>query len=264
MRDYVRKLGYVQIMLFITLLAIISAEILAFVVIKIFSFPYIPSTPIVTFLVTALVTPFISWHLLDLLFKIDKMEQIMNDLATYDSMTKLLSRQAFFKRSIDLHDMCAKSQKSYTIAIIDIDNFKSINDTYGHAYGDKVLIEFGNVITKAIDLNYVIGRIGGEEFALLFNIDKDTMKQNMDKVHQHILDSKIPYKEESNITYTVSVGIFENETPNTLTFNEALSNADHALYDAKTTGKNKSVIFSKALQNNNIPRKASNIRSREY
>ncbi|HHD79730.1 MAG TPA: GGDEF domain-containing protein [Epsilonproteobacteria bacterium] len=264
MRHLVRKLGYFQVMVLITLSAIISAEILAYVISEILSFPYpVPSTPVVTFLVTALVTPFISWHLLDLLFKIDKMEQIMHDLAMYDSMTKLLSRQAFFKRSLALHDMCASTQQSYTVAIIDIDDFKSINDTYGHAYGDKILIEFGEVILKVLDASYVIGRIGGEEFALLLNIDKNTMKQEMDKVHQGILDSKVPYK-GSSIKYTISIGIFENKTPNTLTFDEALSHADHALYDAKVTGKNKSVIFSKALSNNNILRKASNLRSRKY
>ncbi|HFQ62273.1 MAG TPA: hypothetical protein ENK39_08260, partial [Epsilonproteobacteria bacterium] len=90
MRHLVRKLGYFQVMLLITLSAVISAEVLAYAIIKIFSFPYpLPSTPIVTFLVTAILAPFISWPLLELLFSLDKMEQKMNDLATYDSMTKL-------------------------------------------------------------------------------------------------------------------------------------------------------------------------------
>jgi len=262
-RNVVQKLGHLQVIILITVVAIIFSELFAYLIIKIFSFPYpFPSTPIVTLLVTAILTPFISWHLLELLFSIDALEQKMNYLATYDPMTKLLSRQAFFQRSLNLIDTSLKkSHKSYTVSIIDIDNFKSINDSYGHAYGDKILIHFGSLISKVLDTHYIIGRIGGEEFAILSNIDIKIMKEVMDKLHQSIVKSKILYQ-NNPITYTISIGIFENKKPNILTFDEALSYADHALYYAKVTGKNKSIIFSETLLNNNSLRKTSNLRSR--
>ncbi len=254
MRHLVRKLGHFQLMLLITLSAVISAEVLAYIVIKIFSFPYlIPATPVVTFLVTVISAPFISWPILELLFSLDKMEQKMNDLATYDSMTKLLSRQAFFKRSLALHDSFKNPLKPYSVAIIDIDNFKSINDTYGHADGDKVLIHFGALISSTLDSNYIIGRIGGEEFAVLSHINIQTMEKEMEKLHHALVKSKIPYQDKY-IEYTLSIGIFENKTPDVLSFDEALSQADSALYQAKITGKNQSILFSK---------KTSNLRTRK-
>ena len=249
LRYLVQKLGHIQVIILITMVAVIFAEVFAYIVTSTFNFPYlIHSTPIVTFLVTAILTPFISWHLLELLFSIDEMEQKMNHLATYDSMTKLLSRQAFFKRSLDLHTSFKQAHKSYTVAIIDIDNFKSINDTYGHANGDKVLIHFGTLISNILDSNYIIGRIGGEEFAVLSHINMQTMEKEMEKLHHTLVKSKIPYQDKY-IKYTLSIGVFENKTPEVISFDEALSQADSALYQAKITGKNQSILFSKKISN---------------
>ncbi len=263
LRNIVQKLGHTQVIVIITIFAIIAAEILTFLFMDIFNFPYpVPSTPVVTFLVTAILTPFISWHLLALLFSIDKMEQKMNYLATYDSMTKLFSRQAFFKRSLALHDTVVKSHKTYSVAIIDIDNFKSINDKYGHAYGDKLLTYFGTLILKTLDSDYIIGRIGGEEFAVVLDVDIDTLKTQMDRLHQAVLYSNIT-DIDTNIAYTISIGLFENRLAGILSFDEALSHADYALYYAKTTGKNKSVVFSESLPDNKFSKKSSNFRSRK-
>jgi len=262
MRSVVQKLGHFQVVSLITIVSIIFAELFAYFIADFFSFSYpIPSSLVVTLLATGALTPFISWPLVKLLFAIDEMEKKMNYLATYDPMTKLLSRQAFFKSSLALHEIFLSSKKFYTVAIIDMDNFKLINDTYGHACGDKVLVDFGKALIKLFDSKHVIGRIGGEEFALFFTVDKHEMKQKMGKIHQSILDSTVSYK-DSHIKYTVSIGIFENETPNEITLDEALSFADHALYNAKTTGKNKSIIYTEALVNDNTSRKSSNFRSK--
>jgi len=262
MRNLVRKLGHFQVIILITLAAVISAEILAYGVVKIFSFPYpVPSTPVVTFLVTAILTPFLSWHLLKLLFFIDDMEQKMNHLATYDSMTKLLSRQAFFKQAQHLHDDFQKNNQTYSVCIIDIDNFKSINDTYGHALGDKVLINFGQIFYNVFKSDYTIGRIGGEEFALLLYVDIHKAKQYIEVLQEAITQSNILYKGE-HVKYTVSIGIFENKTSNTLLFDNALSKADTALYYAKLSGKNKYIVFSESLPKIDFSDAASNLRHR--
>jgi len=262
MRNVVQKLGHLQVVSLITIVAVIFAELFAYFIADFFSFSYpIPSSLIVTLLATGILTPFISWPLVKLLYSLDELEQKMNYLATYDPMTKLLSRQAFFKRSLSIHDMFANSKKSYTVAIIDMDDFKLINDTHGHEYGDKVLIDFGKVILNIFEPKNIIGRIGGEEFALFFTVDKYTMKQEMDKIHQSLLNSKIPHN-DSYIMYTISIGIFENKTPNKITLDEALSFADNALYKAKVTGKNKSIIYSDTLLNDNAARRSSNFRSK--
>jgi len=248
MRNLVRKLGHFQVIILITLAAVISAEILAYIIIRIFDFPYpLPSTPVVTFLVTAILTPFISWHLLELLFFIDKMEQKMNDLATYNAMTKVFSRQAFFEQAQKLHQDFQEEGKVYTVCIIDIDNFKSINDNYGHAAGDKVLTHFGEILNQTFIDNNIVGRIGGEEFAVFIDGDTRTCQSIVEKLQRNIALSTTVFKEHP-ITFTVSIGICENNMTQ-MSLDEALSQADKALYHAKRTGKNKMVVFSDELLN---------------
>ena len=263
MRNIVRKLGHIQMTFLITLSAILAAEILAYFIPYVFSFPYLfPSDAIITFLITAILTPFLSWHLLKLLFFVDELEQEMNYLATYDSMTKLLSRQAFFKHSLALHENAKLTKDTYCVCIIDIDNFKYINDTYGHSGGDKVLIHFGTLLSKLYDSNYIVGRIGGEEFSIISKLDITTKHNEMQKIHDTLATSTCTYK-NTEIAYTVSIGIFENTMPESITFDEALSHADNALYEAKNTGKNKSVIFNNFNLHTDLPKKASNLRSRK-
>jgi len=243
MRNLIRKLGHTQIILLITLVTIVLTQILAYVLISLFGFPYeIPLTPVITFAITAITTPIVSWHLIKLLISIDALEQEMNHLATYDPMTKFLSRQAFFERSLEAHRLHMEMEKTYTVCIIDIDSFKTINDAYGHACGDKVLVEFGktfHVLFSAVEL---AGRIGGEEFALMLDIKETKAVQMMQNLHAAVTASTTCCLEKS-ISYTVSIGIFENKTPHTLNLDEALSRADHALYRAKVSGKNRSVVY---------------------
>lgn len=244
----------------ITLLAVVSALFFEYVIYSAFSFPYhIPSTPLVSFTVTVILAPLISWYPLKLLFTIDDMEQKMYNLATYDSMTKILTRRAFFSHSSRLHDTCKTSNKPYSVCIIDIDNFKSINDTYGHAYGDKVLMNLGEVFDQTFEEQYIVGRIGGEEFAVVIDRDAKTMKKKMDTLHKNISRATVPF-EDKHIRYKVSIGIFENTKPFKYNFDEALSNADDALYHAKVTGKNKTVIYSNNLSSKKISKKSENIR----
>jgi len=248
-------------MLFVTIAAIVVAEILAYIVIKVFSFPYITSTPIVTFAVTLLTTPFISWTLLKLLFYLDEMEEKMNFLATYDSMTMLLRREAFFRRAMKVHHVARQYSTPYSIAIIDIDNFKYINDTYGHDGGDKIIVHLGQILLELFQLNNPIGRIGGDEFALLFPIEIEKMKKEMKVIHTILQETAVPHNEEC-IKYSISIGICENSIPEKITFDETLSYADKALYEAKRTGKNKSVIYYEGNSFNDIGRGSSNLRDR--
>ena len=261
LRKLLRKIGYIKVMLILTIAAIIVAEILAYVVIKTFSFPYLPSTPIVTFGVTLLTTPFISWALLKLLFDLDEMEEKMYFLATYDSMSMLLRREAFFQCATRVHHAAQQYAQSYSIAIIDIDNFKSINDTYGHDGGDKIIAHFGQILLDLFSLDNPVGRIGGEEFALLFPIDTENMEKEMEAIHTILHEASIVYDGDL-IGYTVSIGIFENSIPDKITLDEALSYADKALYEAKRTGKNKSVIYHEKIAFNDIPGRSVNLRDR--
>ena len=243
MRRLVHQFGQVKLMVLVTIIAILFAEFLAWTISMVFSLAYpVPSAPLLTFLVTAIVTPFLAWYPLKYLFFIDRMEQRMHNMATYDALTRFYTRQAFFLQAQKrYHDV-----SSYTVAFIDIDDFKSINDTYGHAYGDKVLVDFGKQFTETLEGDYLVGRLGGEEFALVIETDASSMQKQMEALRRVIAHSKVPYH-TTPFGYTISIGIFENQTPESLTIDDALSRADQALYRAKQLGKNRTIVYTESL-----------------
>ena len=262
MRRFIRKIGHIKLVILITISAIIASELLIYLISKLFSIPYlIPGSVILAFLIPLILAPIISWHLVKLLLKIDTLEMQMRYLANYDSMTKLLSRQAFFDRSLQLHETCISQKKSYIAAIVDIDNFKHINDTYGHAIGDKILENLGELFKNTFTNSEIIGRIGGEEFTLVMYHSPKNQQKIIDNFREKVSKEKIMVNSHA-IHYTISIGLFNNLTPKDLTFEKALSNADYALYHAKVTGKNKMVIFTHSLLSENISKQSSYLRNR--
>jgi len=259
-RQFIRKVGHIKLIILITILAIIASELLTYLICKIFSVPYfVPASPLVAFIIPLILVPIGSWQFLKLLFKIDGLEIKMRYLANYDSMTKLLSRQAFFKRSLELHENAISTKKSYIVAIIDLDNFKNINDTYGHSVGDKALINLGKLFQDSFVNSEIVGRIGGEEFALVMYTNSKNQQKMIDNFREKVSKDKLLINNHT-IKYTISIGLFNNLSPENVNFHNALSNADYALYHAKVTGKNKTVTFTQSLISQDIPQKSSSLR----
>ena len=257
MRRLVHRFGQVRLTILLTFVAILFAEILTWLISRIFSLDYpVPSVPLLAFLVTAIITPLITWHVLKYLFFIERLEQRMHHLATYDTLTRFYTRQAFFTRMQKRY----RDLPSYAVAFIDIDDFKSINDTYGHAYGDKVLVDIGKRFAATLGDDYLVGRIGGEEFALVMETDAASMQQQMEALRHAVTRAKIPYH-TTPFGYTISIGIFENQTPGTLTIDDALSRADRALYRAKQLGKNHTVVYSESFPDNPSEQHSTQFRS---
>ena len=246
MRRLVHRFGQIKLTILITIVAIILAEILLMLISQLFSIPYpVPSEPLTTFFVTAIVTPFISWHVLKYLFFIERLEERMHHMATYDALTHFYTRQAFFLQAQKRY----RNVPSYAVAFIDIDDFKSINDTYGHAYGDKVLVDIGKKFSKILGDDCLVGRIGGEEFALVMETDAATMQEQMEALRHAVAHARVPYH-TTPFGYTISIGIFENLTPGILTIDDTLLRADHALYRAKHLGKNQTIVYSESFSDN--------------
>ena len=91
----------------------------------------------------------------------------MRSLASYDSLTGLLSRHAFFDNANNLCVAGPARDKPFAVMIIDLDHFKSINDRYGHPAGDAVLKLFADVVNSVARRSDIVGRLGGEEFAIV-------------------------------------------------------------------------------------------------
>ena len=192
--------------------------------------------------------------------------QQLEYLAKTDFLTKINNRGSFFELSTHALNLGNRSNHPITVAMFDIDFFKQVNDDYGHEAGDNILIAFAKQLTNIFRGYDIIGRIGGEEFAVcLPNTYIDHAKIVCERLREHIEHTLFSIEKESNetvgkcINITVSIGlVLANSEP--ITIDGLLKKADEALYYAKEHGRNqvvdinditnKSVIIKQEYSNN--------------
>ena len=179
--------------------------------------------------------------------KLREEASIMKTAAEKDSLTNLYNHNSFYERLNERIDKIKQEEKLHLI-VVDIDNFKSIYDTYGHIAGDKVIIHLSHVIKKTLNKFDFASRYGGEEFVGVYNnISENEVMSIANKIKDECRDAIIRYKasgdELFNIKYTVSIGVtsYIKEIKSAA---QMFDCADKGLYKAKKTGKNK-VIFTK-------------------
>ena len=155
----------------------------------------------------------------------------------HDSLTGLYNRRYFMQAGEDEIERAERNKKSLALMMIDIDYFKDVNDTYGHAAGDKVLKNLANILKDSVREIDIVGRLGGEEFGIIL---PDTNIINAEKaaerLRKNIEDSSIQFEEES-ISITVSIGV-SSYTQKVYNMSDLLHEADIALYKAKDRGRN--------------------------
>lgn len=153
--------------------------------------------------------------------------------ANYDELTNIFNRHAFDA----IEETITKN--NYSIAILDIDFFKKVNDTYGHASGDIVLKEIGKVLESYSNNQILVGRWGGEEFVILGGpkISYEEFVSTLESIRIKISETKFIIKKGKIINCTVSIGSKYIKSSKSL--DEAVNKADKNLYKAKQTGRNK-------------------------
>ncbi|WP_320034507.1 transporter substrate-binding domain-containing protein [Halarcobacter sp.] len=169
---------------------------------------------------------------------IEKQNKELEILATTDKLTNIYNRTKLDEILLKELDRSLRYSNDFACAIIDIDNFKHTNDTFGHLIGDKVLIDITKVVSKNIRNTDYFGRWGGEEFLLIIpEIDKNGLEQLIEKIRISISKHKI----EKVGTKTVSIGatIYQKDD----TADSIIKRADDALYKAKETGRNRTIIY---------------------
>jgi diguanylate cyclase (GGDEF)-like protein len=171
-----------------------------------------------------------------------KMVHKLELLSITDSLTGLYNRRYFTEVSKHILDLAKRENKPLSVVMIDIDNFKNINDTYGHQVGDKALVSLSKRLMKCQRKSDIICRYGGEEFVILFpNTSLDGAVSVAEKIRQKIANIKIKSSSEK-ISFTISLGVSHVDLKDT-NIERSLKNADDALYEAKNNGKNKVSIF---------------------
>ena len=159
-------------------------------------------------------------------------------MAKTDALTGLLNRRAFFQYGETECELAGRHGTTLAVTMIDLDGFKQINDQHGHAAGDAVLVHVGKALRRMIRNQDMVGRIGGEEFAVLLpGSDLRTASDLAERLRKAFEELTISVgKVELKVTASFGVAAIDIVRE---TFEEALHRADMALYSAKASGRNR-------------------------
>jgi diguanylate cyclase (GGDEF)-like protein len=169
--------------------------------------------------------------------------QRLEEAAQHDYLTDLANRryfeeslnQALSRRSGDVEHVC--------VMLIDIDHFKQINDSYGHAAGDAVLNRVARILERGMRSGDLVARYGGDEFVAYMRCTRDIGMQRAEELHQLIAQASISW-EDKNIYITASMGLYCQAIKPDVELSSILHNADDAMYKAKRQGRNRVVDIS--------------------
>lgn len=163
-------------------------------------------------------------------------------LVTTDEMTGLANRRAFFERGDEVLALCRRLGRSATLAMLDVDRFKQINDTYGHAAGDAVLKNVATVLRREVRAVDLCARLGGEEFVVVLpGATAEQAVLALERVRSAIAASTVERAGQA-LRVTVSIGVATIDEGDSL--DAALVRVDAALYAAKRRGRNRVVRHS--------------------
>jgi len=171
---------------------------------------------------------------------LENIQMIMN-YANRDYLTGLYNRRHFFKEINEYVEDVKESSEAFAIAMIDIDHFKNVNDTYGHDIGDKVIITLADILRSSTSPKDVVARFGGEEFCIVLkNINRYSAQDILARIHSEVENYSFQVDKEKFITFTISIGavLFNDDE----TLEDAINEADMMLYKAKNQGRNR-LIF---------------------
>lgn len=183
----------------------------------------------------------------------DKLNQTLETLkfqATHDSLIGIWNRSAILdtlERELNRANRNTKLPESTSIVMLDLDRFKSINDTHGHLAGDKVLVSVGEVIRKSLRSYDYVGRYGGEEFIIILpSTAQEQVKIVVDRIRANI--EKTPVQVGGlSIEVTASLGVATAKKDSDV--EEIIKSADEAMYQAKKSGRN-CIVYANT---NNLP-----------
>ena len=165
------------------------------------------------------------------------LEEELRRLATTDPLTGALNRRSFFECS-HAEDFNRRQQDSTAVVMFDVDHFKLINDTFGHAAGDIVLAQIAEICRANLREQDRVGRLGGEEFAcLLPGVTTAQAHLTAERLRAAVAEHRIVIGDGREAAVTISVGL-ALFTPEDDTLDAVLSRADGALYLAKKHGRN--------------------------
>lgn len=159
-----------------------------------------------------------------------------------DSLTGLPNRNLFNEQSEYQRKLAKNNKNSLSMVFIDLDNFKHVNDQFGHDIGDKVICEVARLLRQNIRENDIVGRIGGDEFAICLYGVKDLVF--LKEKSGHLIDSisSIDQIEGNDISIGASIGAVITHYPDTIVIHDMVHIADKLMYEVKKRSKGSSIV----------------------
>ena len=168
-------------------------------------------------------------------FFVEELEKYVN----YDPLTHLLNRRSINHYLKHLRKHVKSEKGTFCILLMDIDKFKSINDTYGHDCGDEVLKNVAQTIVHGVKTNDNVFRWGGEEILVLLKTDEKHAIETAERIRKNIENSPVNYRDEMSIPFTATIGV--TKYTKGITFQEMMDDVDSKLYYGKRNGRNQVV-----------------------
>jgi len=237
-REFFLDRGIAKGVVYMTFGSILVSLLITFLITSIFGEPVGPFGYSLAVIVPAIIASFASYVTLSLYFDLEQSRMEIRDLAITDELTQIYNRRYFFELAERELERSRRSGDTLAIVLFDIDDFKSVNDNYGHLAGDLVLQEICKACQVVVRPYDVFARFGGEEFIFLLpETDKQQARAFSERLRQLVARHIVSHKDEL-LQITISVGMAVLN-PQGDTLDDLISRADSALYKAKEFGKNR-------------------------
>ncbi|MBS1161907.1 MAG: domain S-box protein [Proteobacteria bacterium] len=171
-----------------------------------------------------------------------RLTELLRDQAHTDSLTGLANRRYFLELASRELNRLERYEGELALAMLDLDHFKQINDSYGHAVGDQVLQTFAAVCRRMLRDTDLIGRVGGEEFAIIFTRTNAGEAYGVaERLREEVAATRVRLDDGREVGFSVSLGIAERH-PGERDLEAILKRADAALFQAKSSGRNQACV----------------------
>lgn len=177
-----------------------------------------------------------------------RIHQELERLATTDSLTGIYNRRSFFEFAYKEMRRSVRYKQPFAVMMMDIDNFKAVNDNYGHKFGDNVLRRFTDVVRDSLREEDLLGRLGGEEFCSILVASEEHGGYVVAERIRRRWQEEIFYHQERQLNFTVSIGV-STMISDDETVDDVLERADAGLYSAKRSGRNCVIVHNGEVAN---------------
>jgi diguanylate cyclase (GGDEF)-like protein len=165
---------------------------------------------------------------------------LVTNHANRDFLTGLYNRRYFFSSMQEYVQEIEDGAEKYAVAMIDIDNFKYINDTFGHETGDKVIVHLSEILTSSTNYRDMVARFGGEEFCVVLkNVNQYSALDILERLREKVKQTFVYSEDSQEIRFTISIGVTMSSEDS---LEDCISQADMMLYKAKKEGRDRVVM----------------------